>query len=174
MRYLSICIFLFALFLTSEAFGQFGEPQQRFDRFILLDKPGTTKRKKFYVGESISLRLKGEDYVISDKIVSLRDSMIYLDSKRIPPSSLNAVVNLKPKKVSRGLSKAAFLAIPPLLVFTVANKVFNTGEQPLLNDTDLRLMGVMAGIGIVMRIPPPRNYHLDKGWRLRILDVSPE
>lgn len=143
------------------------------DVFLLLDKPGTLKRIKKFPGDELSVSVDDEKYAITGLITAIKDSSVYIDGLEIPVSRIHTVYNHKLKRVSRGLSKGAFLAIPPALLFTAANNLFNTGEQPLIDRNALSLTGIFAGVGLAGLLVPSRKYKIYKKWRVRILDVSP-
>ncbi|TVR39686.1 MAG: hypothetical protein EA392_05670 [Cryomorphaceae bacterium] len=140
---------------------------------LLLEKENSSKRIRFRVGDDIAFRLYGERTVFRGKIEQLADQIMVVEGQAFELDSVSKVLNYKPFAATQMISKSAFLAIPPMLLFTVLHRGINTGEQPLVDENSLYVMGVFAGIGTVLFPFKSRKYRMHKNWNLRVLDVTP-
>jgi len=142
-------------------------------KILLLEKTTKFKRIRHFVGDQIAFRIGDGNFTVSGPIDYIGDSAIVVNGELCPLANISVVLNYKKYAVFRALSKAAFYAIPPMLLFTVLHRGINTREQPLLDRNSIQVVGVFGAIGVVLWPFKARKYKLKKNWQLRVIDVTP-
>lgn len=140
---------------------------------LLLEKENSSKRIRFRVGDDIAFRLYSDRTVFRGEIEQLVGQVMVIDGQIFEVDSVSMVLNYKPFAATQMMSKSAFIALPPMLLFTVLHRGINTGEQPLVDENSLYVMGVFAGIGTVLFPFKSRKYRMRRNWNLRVLDITP-
>jgi hypothetical protein len=143
--------------------------QGQMDRFMLLEKPGKIKsRIRYYSGDEITWKYADEQVFYSEIISSINDSSFVTSSGVIVRyDELLTLQRTSPWAGFKSITSMAIYAIPPILVFTAANNLFNTGDRPLIGEEAWVVSGAFASVGILgLLIPNTKNYRLDKRWRL--------
>jgi hypothetical protein len=147
--------------------------QLQAQKILLLEKTKGTKRIKLREGDSFAFRVDGEKYAIKGELDMILDSAIVLDGEVYFLHSITAVLDFKKYAVYRQISKAAFVAIPSMLLITALHRGLNTNESPLIDKNALQVTGVFAAIGLAFAPFRVKKYQLDKNWQLRIIDITP-
>lgn len=162
MRLIGMVILLLGLFLNADA-----------QKILLLEKTKKFKRIRYYEGDPFAFRVDNDKYAIAGRLDMILDNGVVVDGELFRFENITMVLNFKKYAVFRALSKSAFIAIPPMLVFTILHRGLNTGEELLIDRNSLQVMGVFAGIGAILWPFKARKYRLGKKWQLRTLDITP-
>lgn len=155
---------LFLILLVPDGYGQ---------KILLLEKTKKFKRIRHYESDPFAFRLVDEKYAISGRIDLILDYGVVVDGELYRFENIGMVLNYRKYAVFRTLSKSAFMAIPPMLVFTILHRGLNRDNALLLDRNSLQVMGVFAGIGLLFWPFKARKYRLGKKWQLRTIDVTP-
>jgi hypothetical protein len=142
-------------------------------KILLLEKTKKFKRIRHFQGDHLAFRVDNERYAIAGEIEAILDHGIIVGDKLYMFENITMVLNYQKFAVFRRLSTYAFYAIPPMLVYTMLHRGLNTGEQPLLDRNSLQVVGVFAGIGVILWPFKARKYRLGNKWQLRVIDVTP-
>jgi len=142
-------------------------------KILLLEKTKKFKRIRHFQGDHLAFRVDNERYAISGEIELILDNGIVVGDKMYMFENITMVLNYQKFAAFRALSKAAFIAIPPMLVYTMLHRGINTGEQPLLDRNSLQVVSVFAGIGVILWPFKARKYRLGNKWQLRTIDITP-
>lgn len=162
-RLLKIAVCLFALLpLVCAA---------QMQPFLLLEKPGTKKRIRYYAGDEISFKLKDQPEVNHAQITGFRDSLFYVGQRTpILLRDVEAVVDRSNVPGVRRWSKGVLLVIPSFFVLSAANNYFNTGRTPVVDREVWGLAGIFGVIGGSGMLYNGRKYRLKNRWRLIVAD----
>lgn len=169
---------LFAVLLTAGEIFLFtsqSQAQQEADytHFLLLDKPGSRKRIKYYKGDEISVKVGENNFFTTGIIDALDSSSVVVDGLKIPLDQITAVYNMAPKRFFRSLSKSTFLALIPMAVLSPLDYLAGNEKGSFWQQSPPRIMGGFAVLGILFRIPGPKKYKFAHRWRLRYMDLTP-
>lgn len=162
MRWIGMVILLFGLGLNADA-----------QKILLLEKTKKFKRIRYFEGDPIAFRIDNDNYAIAGRIDMILDNGVVVDGEVYRFENITMVLNFKKFAVFRALSKSALYAVPPMLVFTILHRGFNSEEKLLIDRNALQVMGVVGGIGVLLWPLKARKYRLGKKWQLRTLDITP-
>lgn len=151
--------------------SEYAPAQQSYMQpFLLLEKPGTKKRMRYYVGDDIIFKLRGEKQIYQSILVGLSDSSIYIGQwTPVKLTEVEAIINRDKVPFFRGLSQKALFTIPVFFVFSAANNTFNTGRRPIIDPEVWTLSGVFGAIGLAGTLYRGRRYRLDNRWRIIVV-----
>jgi len=140
----------------------------QLEPFLLLEKPGKTNtRVRFYVGDQIQWSYSNEKHFNSG-IISLISDSSFTTTEAITVR-LQEIDGIALEK-GGGLKKVgtnAYLAIPPMIVFSAANNIFNTGRSPVVDEEVWWISGIFLGItGLSYLIPDEKKRNLESKWRI--------
>lgn len=139
--------------------------------FLLLEKPGTNNRIRYYAGDEISFKLKDQPEFNQAQIGAFRDSLFYVGQRT--PVLLSDVEFIADRTKVPGIrkwSKGVLLVIPTFFVFSAANNIFNTGRSPVIDPEVWGLSAVFGVIGGSGMLYNGRKYRLKNRWRLIVVD----
>ncbi|MFN2422565.1 MAG: hypothetical protein ABR572_02205 [Cryomorphaceae bacterium] len=139
--------------------------------FLLLEKPGTKKRIRYYTGDDISFKLEDQPNFNEGHISGFRGSLFYVgQGTPILLKDVEAVADRSKVPGVRKWSKGVLLVVPSFFVFSAANNYFNTGRRPIVDPEVWVLAGVFAAIGGSGMLYNGRKYRLKNRWRLIVVD----
>lgn len=147
--------------------------QLQAQKILLLEKTKVFKRIRHYEGDPIAIRIDHEKYTIKGNIDLILDYGIVVDGELYRFENITMVLNYKKYAAFRALSKSALMALPPMLGFTVLHRGINMDDALLIDRNSLQVMGVFAGVGVILWPFKARKYRLGKKWQLRAIDVTP-
>ncbi len=140
------------------------------EKYLALDKPGRVKRIRFYTGDEIALKLKGDKRLYEEVIANIGDSTITLLGTQIPLRDIRAIV----VRHEGGLAHQAVRKLPiaGLLYFLAATFNPLLQGQPLrVNRSGLIVGGAMVAGGQLLRPLLKRTYRINSFRRLRTLQT---
>lgn len=148
-----------------------GPADAQLKQFLILEKPGTKKRMRYYVGDEIIFKLNGKKDVYEAVIVGFSDSAFYVGNwTPVAIGDVEAIINRDKVPGVHGLAKSALYAIPVFFVFSAGNNLFNTGRTPIIDPEVYTLSGIFAGIGLAGYMYKGRRYRLKNRWRLVVVN----
>jgi hypothetical protein len=151
-----------------------GAPKPAFSQRYLAADAGR-KRVYFREGESVRLKLKGEDYFTLRQITAIRDSVVVLDNKMsFRPVQIEALKVPARKQKFRVLKSLSLYGGAALPVLSAANGLL-FGHRPLFTPWSLATGGALLGTyGVLMAVTHvPRTVRNGQGNRIKIIIVEP-
>jgi hypothetical protein len=159
----ALVLLIIAICSSIQGFGQM-EP------FLLLEKPGTKSRIRYYVGDPITFRPRYQKNFNEATIVGLSDSSIFVNQQvEFLLPDIEALADKSKVKSVHKIGVGTLLAIPAMFVFSAANNAFNTGRSPLVDKEVYALAGVFAVIGGACLLYKGKKYKMDGRWRLIVV-----
>lgn len=156
---------LLAFLLTHPA--SYGQAETNLEPFLLLEKPGTKKRIRYYIGDEIEFKLKSEKHFHKGVIVQFSDTSFYVNGyAEVPLRTVDALADRSKVEGVHRLAKNTLFVIPVFFVFSAANNLFNTGETPIIDEEVYLLSAVFAGISGMGFLYKGRRYRLKNRWRI--------
>jgi len=161
-------LLLFALFVLTAASLQ-------AQKTLILEKRGTTKTKRFYEGDEITYRLKGEKVWETATIIRMipEQNILVLDKLYIKVDEIDALLKIKTRRRANGLGAQ-------LYVFGTAWAAYTAIDDLVVSEreTDWEAAAYVAGtsflVGTILRLlPKTKTIKLGKKRRLRLLDLTP-
>lgn len=161
-----LCVLLSIVFLFLLTMPAFGQGQ----RFLALDKPGKVKRLRYYVGDEIKIKLKGDKLVYTDQIEEITDTSLVIRKTHIPIRNIRAVVRFK----QGGLLNQAISKLPIAGAFyflaDTFNPVFYGGE------VEVSRSGIIVGSSLIassfaLRLVRKRTYRINQYRTLKVLQT---
>lgn len=158
-----LIVLIILLTSCTSVFGQL-EP------FLLLEKPGTKKRIRYYTGDEILFKQYDEKDLIKGRIVAFTDSSFFInDYIEVPLRTVKSISDKSKVAGVKGVSMMAISSIPVFFVFSAANNLFNTGERPLIDQEVYTLSGVFLGIGTLGMLYRGKKYRIKNKWRVIVV-----
>jgi len=139
--------------------------------FLLLEKPGTNNRIRYYAGNEISFKLRDQPDFNHGHISGFRDTLFYIGQRTpILLKDVEAVADRSMVPGVRKWSKGVLMVIPTFFVLSAANNIFNTGRSPVIDREVWGLSAVFGVIGGSGMLYNGRKYRLKNRWRLIVAD----
>lgn len=133
------------------------------------------KRVYFREGESVRMRLAGEEYFTLRQITAIRDSVVVLDNKLpfrpIDIEALKVPARKQKFRILKSISLYGGLALPAL---SAANGLL-FGHRPIFTPWSLAAGGALLGTyGVLMAVTHvPRTVRNTQGGRIKIIIIEP-
>lgn len=135
--------------------------------FLLLEKPGTKHRIRYYIGDEIEFKRKDEEYFKKGKIVQFSDTSFFVnDYVEVPLGMVSDLADRSKVAGVHNLAKNTLFVIPVIFVFSAANNLFNTGDTPVIDKEVYPLSGVFLGLSGLGFLYKGRRYRLKNKWRI--------
>lgn len=159
---------LFTLFVLTAA-------SLEAQKTLILEKRGSTKTKRFYEGDEITYRIKGEKLWETATIIRMipEQNILVLDRIYVKVDSIGALLKIKNRRVTNGLSAQ-------LYVFGAAWTAYTAIDDLVVSErkTDWEAAAYVGGtsllVGTLLRLlPKTKTIKLGKKRRLRLLDLTP-
>jgi hypothetical protein len=138
-------------------------------RFLILDKPGHIKRFRYYAGDELIFKLKGDRMKYKDVIEAVGDSTIKIRGADIPLRDIKSVIRYK----QGGMLDQAIYILPRAGLLYFLADTFN----PVIRGGSLEVSrsGIVVGSsfvvgGLLLKLAKKRNYRLNNFRRLRTLE----
>ncbi len=156
---------LFSFYTTNYSVAQ---------KLLQIEKVGTLKTQRYYIGEEVIFQLAGEteDYWFREKIVDiLVDSKAVLFTNRVVKiANITKIRSFKDQAWSRGLSNNAFIFAGS---FTGLSLIASAVTAFSLRAATIIIPGTAIVVGLVIRfIFRRKTYRMGKRRRLRVLDLT--
>jgi len=161
----TILLFFLSLLFCSISSSLFGQ------KFVQMEKYGTLKVKRYYIGETLTFRLEGDKYWYTDVITDILpdDGLIVFANRAVKVKDITFLKSFHNAAWSKGLAMK-------LYIFAGSWLVFNFGGLPLgwtLSALTWQVPVVAVATGFIIRILfKSRKYKIGKRRWLRLLDLS--
>jgi hypothetical protein len=156
------CIIISFLSLYSESFSQ--------EKYLVLDKPGRIKRIRYYSGDEIIFKLKGDITTYSTMIQAIGDSTILVRDTPIPIRNIHSITKHSENgflyQAARILPKAGML----YFLADTFNPVFR-GEKPDISRSGVVVGGTLIAGGYALKLFRKRTYRINNYRTLKILQT---
>lgn len=164
--YKTLLFFVFFVLTLAALHGQ---------KTLILEKRGTTKTKRFYEGDDITYRLKGEKTWETATIVRMipGQNILVLDKIYVKIDEIDALLKYKSRRRTTGLGSQ-------LYVFGTAWVAYTAIDDLVVSErtTDWEAAAYVGGtsflVGTLLQLlPKKKTIKLGKKRRLRLLDLTP-
>jgi hypothetical protein len=143
----------------------------QLDIFLLLEKPGTSKRIRYYAGDEIIFKTYETEGFNHGVIEFFSDTSIFFNKDtEVKLREIEAVADRSKVEAVRSVSRGALLVIPGFFLFSIANNAFNTGRTPLVDPEVYYLAGGFAVLGGLGYLYKGKRYRLKGRWRLIVIN----
>lgn len=161
MRFTYLLFFLF-LFTTLPVHAQ---------KVLQIEKRGTIKTKKIYLGEPLTYRLKGSKDWQTETIIDIKveEELIIFSDHFIKVSDIKTLKSYKNARMANSVEKSLYTFAASWLLFSLGGTL--AGEP--LNDLTWKVPVSSTILGwSFKKIFTTRKYRIGKKRRLRVLDLS--
>jgi hypothetical protein len=139
-------------------------------RYLILDKPGHIKRFRYYIGDELIFKLKGDRMRYKDVIEDVGDSTIKIKGADIPIKDIKSVIRYK----EGGMLDQAIYILPRAGILYFLADTFNPVFRG--SDPDVSRSGIVVGSsfiagGLLLKLAKKRNYRMNNFRRLRTLQA---
>ncbi len=160
---IKLLLLLLGLCIGIQSFGQM-EP------FLLLEKPGTKNRIRYYVGDPITFRPRYQKNFNEATLASFSDSSFFVNQQvEFLLHDIDALADRSKVQSVHKIGVGTLLAIPAMFLFSAANNAFNTGRTPIVDREVYTLAGVFAVIGGACMLYKGKKYNTDGRWRIIVV-----
>lgn len=160
------------LMLSLQTFSQSEPFFDQLEPFLLLEKPGTKKRIRYYTGDAILFKLHNSNDFYFARITAFTDSSFFISNQaEIPLRTVKLISDKSKRQGIKGLSMVAVTSIPGLFVLSAGNNIFNTGKRPIIDREVYTLSGAFLGIAALGAIYPHKKYRLKNKWRIIVVMI---
>jgi hypothetical protein len=157
-----ILVLLVFYFVTGFAFAQ---------KTLLVEKLGTSRRYFYHAGDYVKLRVSKQDTLLKGKLWSISDSAISVAELRPFDVQLGDIGSVyKRFAFPRKFGKMVCYGSAAIFGIIAINHLINN-EQVFTPDMFI-ISGAMAGAGLISLSLSEKRCRTDKGWKIKILDVT--
>ena len=164
-RFLNLffCLFFFSANLFCQSF-----------EYLVIEKPGTSKRYVYIKGDEIKLKLLNESVYLSGNIELFLDSSLVIDGHSIKLSEIeqikrNRAGEFMPKAISLSY-KLPVAGILLMLFEGISAELQN--ETPLVEENTMVIAGALIAGGILLRTLVHNNIKLNGKYKARIVKIE--
>lgn len=140
------------------------------EKYLVLDKPGRTKRIRYYTGDEIIFKLKGDKTVYSNVVEGVGDSSIQVRGTHIPIKEIASIIRHNESgllyQITRILPKAGML----YFLADTFNPIFR-GEKPSVSRSGVIVGGSLIAGSYALRLFKKRTLKINKYRTLKILQT---
>ena len=155
----TLAIFTLIMCITGSAWSQ---------KFLILERPGTTKYYIFRVGDEIRLTDKCNMRKIYGGISRITDTSFVVNYLEIV-NPANVIAVYRPLKMMHVFSRAATTAGLGYFLLTGVNNAINK-ESTIIDHGTLIASSIVVGTGVATSFLRYRKFSLGRSWRLKIMD----
>jgi len=141
--------------------------------FLVLEKMGTKKRYEYYPGESIKVKMKGEEYYMTEYITSMSDSTLNFTERSVFLSNIDAInISSKPRrlKIARHAPQILKAGIG-LFFIDQFNNVIVRGNSASIDRSITIASATIASTGALLLFTKPKTKKIKRWWRVRIVEI---
>lgn len=139
-------------------------------KYLILERPGTTKHHIFKTGNRIRLYDVQSMRVIQGNISRINDTMIVINSV-VPVRLRNITAVYRPLTMLHLFSRTATAAGTGYLLLTVLNKGINK-NSPAVNNGTFIVSGTIIFTGVATSFLRYRKFPIGRKWRVKIIDLT--
>jgi hypothetical protein len=140
-------------------------------QIFLLERPGTIKNHKYFVGDKIKIQAHDPDTVIKGRITSMQDSSIIINyATEIFISRIDYVIRTR---YGFNLLQRIFLTAGFSYVLIATFNGLINNDSPVIDQQTLIISGSIIAAGILLTPLTSRKHKTDnKKWRVKVLDFD--
>jgi hypothetical protein len=139
-------------------------------KVLLLQKPGTTKRFLYKVGDQISIRIGEPAFTVSGQITYIDDSVCTVNKDyTFQISKVQEVI--RTRHFLHNSWRKLFLASALYAGGSMINRSLNN-EEPLIDSTIPIVSGSFIVLGTTAYLLRYRHLKMENGWVLKVLDFD--
>lgn len=166
-KFLKLFFFFCLILFSADSFCQSYE-------YLVIEKPGTSKRYVFTRGDLIKLKTTGESVHLSGKIELLLDSSLVVDGHSIKLTEIAQIkINRSGEFMPKIISLSYKLPIAGILLMLfegISSELQN--ESPLVEENTMVIAGSLIAGGILLRNVVHNNIKLNGKYRARIVKIE--
>ena len=137
---------------------------------MILNKNGRTKRIRFFVGDWITFKLKGDKFKWSGEITAIDKERVEINQGKIPISRFSTII-LSKNSYGAGLTRSAigtgFVASGIFLASAVLSK------NKVRKQDHYVISGGFFALSSIFSLFQKRKYKLGEKRQLKIIEVKP-
>ncbi len=140
--------------------------------YVVLEKPGTTKRIRYAINDEITFRLKDTATIIKGSIQNIGDSVFVVNGQPFQYSHISKVRTRKQYRFQNTVAETLLGGIPSLALVQVVYGVA-ASQYPLI-DRGMRIV-MSSGMGLagILLVSQRYWFHLESGkYRIRKMDTN--
>lgn len=146
----------------------YAESLSQDQRYLVLDKPGHIKRLRYYAGDDLIFKLKGDKMKYKDIIEAIGDSSIRIKGTDIPIKDIRAVIRYK----EGGMLDQAIYILPRAGIVYFLADTFNPvflGGDPGISRSGIVIGSSFVATGLLLKLAKKRTYRINNFRTLRTL-----
>ena len=163
---MSLFFLVFLGVLNSKGTPLFGQ------KVLQMEKSGSLKTKKFYLGDEItySLRSEPKDFQTAEiREIIVNEQIVQLGPRLINIQDIAALRSYRPGKIGKSLSNQMYTFAAGWSLFSIGGLFAN---RDIIN-TDYYIVGTALVSGwLIRKLVKKRTYRMKGRNRLRILDLN--
>lgn len=140
-------------------------------KFIQMEKYGTLKVKRYYIGESLTYRLKGDSYWYTDVVKDILpdDGLIVFENRAVKVKDITFLKSFHNAAWSKGLALKLYLASGSYVFFSFGGLLLGWTLSALTWQVPL----VASAAGLIIRLLfKSKKYKMGKRRWLRLMDLT--
>lgn len=147
--------------------GSIFKPQ----KYLVLDKPGRTKRIRYYKGSEIVFKLKGDRIMYSDPITEITDSTITIFNTPVYIRDIDKIFIYHEGWFIRQGSVMFPLAGALYLVMAALNPAVSGGKAFQISTGTAIVSGSLIGGGLLLKAFARKGHKIGKRKRLSVMNT---
>ena len=158
-----ICFNLVSVFSFSQSF-----------EYLLIEKPGTSKRFIFKKGDLLKIKLAEESIYLTGEIDLLLDSSLVLEGHIIPLNEIKQIKLLRKGELMPKINALSYklpLAAVLLILFEGISSELQ-GYNPLVEEDTIFVAGGLTGVGVALSTLKNKHLKIGKKYRVRIVRID--
>jgi hypothetical protein len=168
-RYTSVHLYVrrtgFLLFFLFASWNSFCQ-----EKYLVLDKPGRIKRIRYYTGDEIMFRLRGDKTTYSNIIQAIGDSTIKVRDTDVSIREIHSIIRYSDNgflyQIARILPKAGML----YFLADTFNPIFR-GEKPDISRSGVVVGSTLIATGYTIRLFRKRTLKINNYRTIKILQT---
>lgn len=140
-------------------------------KVLQMEKRGKVKTKKYYLGEELTFKLKGDKDWYTDVMIDIKveEEIIVFSERFVKVSDIKTIKSYKNARFANRTEKSLYSFGAAWLLFSLGGTL--VGEP--LNDLTWKVPAASVGLGfLIKKLFYTRKYRIGKKRRLRVLDLS--
>lgn len=140
-------------------------------KILQMEKRGKVKTKKFFLGEELTFKLKGQDEWITDVMIDIKveEDIIVFSERFVKVSDIKIIKSYKNARRAMTFQRSLYTFGTAWLLYSLGGTL--AGEP--LNDLTWKVPATSFVLGfLIKKIFYTRKYRIGKKRRLRVLDLS--
>jgi hypothetical protein len=136
----------------------------------VLDKPGNVKRFRYYAGDELIFKLKGDKMRYKDVIEAVSDSSIKIRGVHIPLREIKSIIRYR----QGGMLNQAIYILPRAGILYFLADTFNPvfrGADPDISRSGIVVGSSFIAAGFLLKLAKKKTYRINNFRSLRTLET---